>query len=76
MRLFEVSDIAIKDSTQERQSRNIRRMAATYVGRKAGFEVVHGLLDRLMLTLGVKLLSDKSKSDDTGYYIRGVDGRT
>ena len=74
LRLFEVSDVAIKAPEEERKAKNIRKVAAVFVGRKAGFEVVHGLLDRIMLVLGVKRLTKDSKGDASGYYILGEDG--
>jgi phenylalanyl-tRNA synthetase beta chain len=73
LRIFEVSDVAVKDPSEDRRARNIRRVAAVYVGKKAGFEQVHGLLDRLMLVLGVKRISEAGEGD-FGYYIKGEDG--
>lgn len=72
-RVFEVSDVAVKDETQERRSRNIRRVAAVYCGLKAGFENVHGLLDRIMAMLEVKRLSSEQDAGDAGYYIKEFD---
>lgn len=74
LRIFEVSDIVVKDSREERQARNVRRCAAVFCGRKAGFEVVHGLLDRLMLGLGIKNLVGASSEGEAGYYIKASDG--
>ena len=77
IRIFEVSDVAIKDDSMERRARNIRKMAAVYCGRKAGFEIVHGLLDRLMLMLDVENIKNKAGSagsDKAGYYIEQHDG--
>ncbi|EAS32880.3 phenylalanyl-tRNA synthetase, beta subunit [Coccidioides immitis RS] len=51
MRIFEVSDVAFKDMRLERKSRNERHFAAAWYGRTSGFEVVHGLLDRVMAML-------------------------
>jgi phenylalanyl-tRNA synthetase beta chain len=48
MKIFEVSDVAFKDEGLERKSRNERHFAAAWYGKSSGFEVVHGLLDRLM----------------------------
>lgn len=73
LKIFEVSDIVIKDATQERQARNIRRLAGIFCGRKAGFEVVHGLLDRMMLGLGVKNIENSRSEAESGYYIQGHD---
>lgn len=57
----------------ERQAKNVRRMAGVFCGRKAGFEVVHGLLDRMMLGLGVKNLENRSNPMESGYYIQALD---
>lgn len=74
LRIFEVSDIVVQDPREERQARNVRKLGAVFCGRKAGFEVVHGLLDRLMLGLGVKNLVSESSTGETGYYIKASEG--
>lgn len=51
IKIFEVSDVAFKDLSLERKSRNERHFAAAWYGKTSGFEVVHGLLDRLMAML-------------------------
>ncbi|KKK19045.1 hypothetical protein P175DRAFT_0436566 [Aspergillus ochraceoroseus IBT 24754] len=51
MKIFEVSDVAFKDLSLERKSRNERHFAAAWYGKTSGFEVVHGLLDRIMSML-------------------------
>lgn len=51
MKIFEVSDVAFKAPDLERKSRNERHFAAAWYGKTSGFEVVHGLLDRLMAML-------------------------
>ena len=51
MKIFEVSDVAFKAPELERKSRNERHFAAAWYGKSSGFEVVHGLLDRLMAML-------------------------
>ncbi|GAA6032544.1 hypothetical protein JCM8097_004808 [Rhodosporidiobolus ruineniae] len=76
LRIFEVSDVVVKDPSMERQARNVRRLGAVFCGRKAGFEVVHGLLDRLMLGLGVKNLVSAASTEETGYYIKASDDAT
>ncbi|KAM0789338.1 hypothetical protein ACM66B_000171 [Microbotryomycetes sp. NB124-2] len=76
LKVFEVSDIVVKDASMERQARNVRRLAAVFCGRRAGFEVVHGLLDRLMLGLGVKNLGSERSEGDSGYYIEACDDAT
>ncbi|KAL6233434.1 hypothetical protein BDW75DRAFT_215313 [Aspergillus navahoensis] len=51
MKIFEVSDVAFKDLSMERKSRNERHFAAAWYSKTSGFEVVHGLLDRIMSML-------------------------
>ena len=51
LKVFECSDVAFKDESRERKTRNERHFAAAWCGKTSGFEVVHGLLDRLMTIL-------------------------
>ncbi|PBP26499.1 phenylalanyl-tRNA synthetase [Diplocarpon rosae] len=90
IKVFEVSDVAFKDDSLERKSRNERHFAAAWYGKTSGFEVVHGLLDRVLLMLqtafvtheegleGKKLdyqvKQDHSKPD--GYWIEEIDEPT
>ncbi|RWA12037.1 hypothetical protein EKO27_g3083 [Xylaria grammica] len=65
LKIFETSDIALKDDSLERRARNERRWAAAYCGKTSGFEVVHGLLDRIFLMLRVKDYFIQEISDST-----------
>jgi phenylalanyl-tRNA synthetase beta chain len=76
MRIFETSDVVVKDSTQERQARNIRKLGAVWCNKTAGFEVVHGLLDRVMAMLEIPRLPAGDVKSEHGYYIKEVDGMT
>ncbi|GFZ43294.1 Phenylalanine--tRNA ligase beta subunit, partial [Saitozyma sp. JCM 24511] len=76
MKIFEVSDVAIQDPTAERKARNYRRLCAVYMDKKAGFEVAHGLLDRIMQILGVPFLQTKEAEASYGYYITSADDPT
>ncbi|KAK5046757.1 hypothetical protein LTR84_007518 [Exophiala bonariae] len=51
IKIFEVSDVAYKAPDLERKSRNERHFAAAWYGKTSGFEVVHGLLDRILAML-------------------------
>ncbi|XP_013196441.2 phenylalanine--tRNA ligase beta subunit [Amyelois transitella] len=51
LKLFEVSDVVLADPEAETGARNCRRLCAVHCGRSAGFQFVHGLLDRAMLLL-------------------------
>jgi len=67
LRLFEISDVVLKDAGAEVGARNERHMSAVYYNRTPGFEIIHGLLDRLMQLLEVAPVQDKSVG---GYYLR------
>uniref|UniRef100_A0A3Q1AUR8 Phenylalanine--tRNA ligase beta subunit n=1 Tax=Amphiprion ocellaris TaxID=80972 RepID=A0A3Q1AUR8_AMPOC len=54
LKLFEVSDVVLKDETKDVGARNSRRFCAVYYNKSPGFEVIHGLLDRTMQLLEVK----------------------
>jgi phenylalanyl-tRNA synthetase beta chain len=52
-KLFEVSDVVLPDDAHVETetivgARNVRRVCATYTGPTSGFEVIHGLVDRIM----------------------------
>lgn len=53
MKLFEVSDVILMDDTTDVGARNERRLVAINCDKTSGFEVVHGLLNRVMQVLGV-----------------------
>jgi phenylalanyl-tRNA synthetase beta chain len=81
MKIFEVSDVAFKAPELERKSRNERHFAAAWYGKTSGFEVVHGLLDRLMLMLKSAFITSEEglySEDMAGskYWIEELDGRS
>ena len=81
IRIFEVSDVAFKDITLERKSRNERHFSAAYLGKASGFEMVHGLMDRVMLMLKSAFITSEeglqSKNPrETTYWIDEVDDPT
>lgn len=53
MKLFEVGDVVLLDPARDVGARNCRRLLVLYSSTKAGFEVVHGVLDRVMQVMGV-----------------------
>ncbi|UNI21536.1 Phenylalanine--tRNA ligase [Purpureocillium takamizusanense] len=57
IKIFEVADVAFKDEREERKARNERHFAAAWCGKSSGFEVVHGLLDRVLLMLRTAFLT-------------------
>ncbi len=75
IKIFEIADVVVKDDTLERRARNQRMLSAIYCSKTSGFEVIllffyfkfiHGILDRMMLMLGVPLVKVGMKD---GYYI-------
>ncbi|RFU26814.1 hypothetical protein B7463_g9515, partial [Scytalidium lignicola] len=79
IKVFEVSDVAFKDLTLERKSRNERHFGAAWYGKTSGFEVVHGLLDRVLLMLRTAFVAHEegleAKKMD-GYWIEEIDEPT
>lgn len=51
LKLFEVSDVILRDQSDEVGAINKRNLCALYYGKTPGFETVHGLLDRVMQLL-------------------------
>uniref|UniRef100_A0AAR5PQH1 Phenylalanine--tRNA ligase beta subunit n=1 Tax=Dendroctonus ponderosae TaxID=77166 RepID=A0AAR5PQH1_DENPD len=66
LKIFEVADVVLKDAQTEVGARNERRICAVNCNKNAGFEVVHGLLDRIMLLLEVPWSQARS---NIGYYL-------
>lgn len=68
LKLFEISDVILKDDEAEVGARNERRLCAVNCNKNAGFEVVHGILDRVMQVLEIPW--DKTN----GYSLKSCDG--
>lgn len=71
LKLFELQDVVVKDPKSDVGARNERRLAAVFYNKTAGFEVIHGFLDRVM-----RLLDINPSKDGVGYYIRACDNPT
>lgn len=71
VKLFEISDIVAADDEKETGAYNERRLCAVNCAKSAGFEVVHGLLDRVM-----QLLQVPWTKNGTGYYLKAYDDPT
>jgi len=67
IKIFETSDVVFKDPRQERQASNERHAAAIWCNKTAGFEIVHGVLDRAMKMLEIPRATT---TDATGYYLK------
>ena len=79
IKVFEVSDIALKDLSLERKSRNERHFAAAWCGKTSGFEMIHGLLDRIMAMLKATYIKQEHGLEGTkvdGYWIEEAEGKS
>ncbi|KAK7397932.1 phenylalanine--tRNA ligase subunit beta [Neonectria punicea] len=76
MKIFEVSDVVFKDESLERQARNERHFSAAWYGRNSGFEIVHGLLDRVLLMLRTSFLTQEDSGKPDGYWIEELNDAT
>lgn len=82
LRIFETSDVVFKDVARERQARNVRHAAAVWCNKTAGFEIVHGLLDRAMAMLEVPHMPGGGAGGEAGsqaaltrgYYLKERNG--
>ncbi|CAM9719977.1 unnamed protein product [Ectocarpus sp. 6 AP-2014] len=63
VRLFEISDVVVRDDSCDTGARNCRRLVATYMGPTAGFEIIHGLVDRIMSLVQVAPSEEYSGND-------------
>ncbi|KAK7882757.1 hypothetical protein WMY93_028931 [Mugilogobius chulae] len=70
LKLFEISDVVLKDQSKDVGAKNSRRFCAVYYSKSPGFEVIHGLLDRTMQLLEVKPGSGE------GYHIQAAEDCT
>ena len=60
IKLFELSDVILISEEHETGAKNERRLLALFSGKESGFEVIHGVLNRIMQVLGVPVeLGDK-----------------
>ncbi|KAF7640229.1 Phenylalanine--tRNA ligase beta subunit [Meloidogyne graminicola] len=67
LKLFEVQDVVFIDNTQDTKCRNERHLAAIFYSKTGAFEIIHGLLDRLMQMLNVKYIDIKEDKGIKGY---------
>ena len=77
--IFEVSDVAFKDLSLERKSRNERHLAAMRYGRTGGLEALHGLMDHVMSRLNATFVTreegtGRSKKGGAEYWTSELDG--
>lgn len=73
LKLFEIADCVVKDDQTDTGARNIKKFCCLYYNTTSGFELVHGVLDRLMQMIEIPYSKNK---DQNGYYIKGFNDST
>ena len=77
-KLFEISDIVLPDNEHEVTetivgAKNVRKVCAVYAGPTSGFEIIHGLVDRIMTLTEVapeaEYIKNSSKGQEEKYRI-------
>lgn len=77
-KLFEISDIVLPDSTDKVYdtvigTKNVRRICAIYAGPTSGFEIIHGLVDRIMTLCEVcpeeEYIKNSARGDEEKYRV-------
>ena len=77
-RLFEISDVVLCDDKDEDTetivgAKNSRRICAVYAGPKSGFEIIHGLVDRIMtlteIAPEVEYIKNSAKEDEEKFRV-------
>ncbi|XP_062176948.1 phenylalanine--tRNA ligase beta subunit, cytoplasmic [Alnus glutinosa] len=68
IKIFEVGDIVLLDETKDVGATNRRQLAALYCGATAGYEIIHGLVERIMQVIGLV-----PPDDSTTYYLKPSD---
>eukprot|EP00898_Chlorokybus_atmophyticus_P002714 jgi/Chlat1/3443/Chrsp23S03764 len=69
IKLFECGDVVLLDSSTDVGSRNERKLVAVHCSQSSGFEVIHGLVNRIMEVLDVPILQAESATEH-GYSIQ------
>mmetsp|Transcript_5557 Transcript_5557/g.16373 ORF Transcript_5557/g.16373 Transcript_5557/m.16373 type:complete len:639 (+) Transcript_5557:165-2081(+) len=67
LKLFEVSDVVERDDEADVGAVNKRKVVATYTGPTAGFEIIHGLVDRIMTVSSIRPAASYAANSMKGY---------
>lgn len=67
LKLFEISDVILKDNSHDVGARNERHLCAIYYNKNTGFEIIHGIMDRLAQLLDIPFSNNNRKK---GYHIK------
>jgi len=70
IKIFQVADVVLLDPSHEVGARNQRRLCALICSMSSGLEIIHGLLDRLML------MTNNHAGENVGYHIKASNSIT
>ncbi|KAH9625558.1 hypothetical protein KSS87_023455 [Heliosperma pusillum] len=70
IKVFEAGDVVTLSNTNDVGAVNRRQLAALHCGAKSGFEIIHSLVDRVMVVVGTPFVT---VGDNSGYYIQRAD---
>ncbi|CAK5045072.1 unnamed protein product [Meloidogyne enterolobii] len=78
LKLFEVQDVVFIDNNKDTKCRNERHLAAVFYSKNGAFEIIHGLLDRIMQMLNVNYIENTKdfNGEIKGYKIQQKDDPT
>lgn len=71
IRLFEISDVILRDNKNEVGARNERHLCIVIYNKTVMLDYVHGKLNKIMHVLEVPWHSNK---DNEGYHLRSIEG--
>lgn len=74
IKVFETGDVVFKNAALERKAYNERHWGAIYTGKNSGFELIQGLLGKIMQTFNTQWLADYGAgSTGRGFWIEQDD---
>lgn len=62
IKVFEISDVVVTSDKKDVGAQNKRHLCALFSGHTSGFEVIHGLLDTIMIALNVPWKGNNSSA--------------
>ena len=71
VRVFEVGDIVLTDVCTDVGAHNERKVAALYCGVTSGFELIHGLVDKMMQQAGLEFDRYRLEPSDHARFLSG-----
>lgn len=71
IKIFQIADVVLQDSSRDVGARNERRLCAAICDLTSGFEVIHGLLDRVFQMVGVAPSSYSVRPSEISMYFPG-----